>query len=69
MVYGRLDGRGVRLRGLDLLSRPGNSHVTQLEKRTERTLAVLYVLTFLGVLLATWAAAFGTFAIAGILNR
>jgi zinc transporter ZupT len=43
--------------------------VTQLKKPTEQTLAVLYVLTFLGVLLTTWAAAFGTFAIAGILNR
>ena len=41
----------------------------QLKQPTERTLAILYVLTFLGILLATWAAAFVTLSIAGSFNR
>jgi len=43
--------------------------VIHLKQPTERTLAILYVLTFFGVLLATWVAAFGTLSIAANLNR
>jgi hypothetical protein len=45
------------------------STVTHLKQPTERTLAILYVLTFFKVLLATWMATFGALSITGNFNR
>src|SRR5262249_19119410 len=47
----------------------GRKVVIQMDQPTERELSFLYGITFLGVLLATWAAASGTLAIAASLSR